>query len=177
MDCIRHHRLQMLASYIFLHPFLHQKCSKTCAGGRFNKDPLRLIKRPEQREQILVLNGDIPGKERLNDPADQRGRAGHRQTVRRCSAADAEILHTDLIVTPGRKPQQHAACFCRLREEAVHVIPIDTLQSIGDAARCAADAAGNVDKQRMPAVHDKPCIRDLTRNPLPRSGITQKQIL
>ena len=117
----------MLASYIFLNPFLHQKCSKTSAGGRFNKDPLRLIKRPEQWEQILILNGDIPGQKRLNNSADQRGRAGHRKTVGRCSAADTEILNADLIVKPGCEPQQHAACFRRLREEAVHVIPIDPL--------------------------------------------------
>ncbi|MNL03478.1 hypothetical protein D3C87_1240170 [compost metagenome] len=63
-----------------------------------------------------------------------------------------------------------------LGEDAVDRVAERQLQAEGHAARRAADAAGQIDEQRMLRIHDDPRRRQLLLQPLRRDGVAEKQV-
>ena len=112
----------------------------------------------------------------LHHPAHQPGGTPHRQTIRMGPACQPDVLHGNLLMQSGGHAHQHARGLHRLHKKAVDILPIQLLQPKGDAARRAADAAGQIHEQRVRPIHGDIQTLQLYRQPSGRHGVAQKQV-
>lgn len=111
------------------------------------------INPPHQIVELFILYGCNARQHGVHHAAHKRGGPSHRQAVGIRSSIYVQILHADAILKSRGHSQQHAAGMGGLGEKAVDMISVNRLQAVGNAARRTADAAWNIDKQRMRCVH------------------------
>ena len=105
---------------------------------------------PEQR---AVAHGRFAGDKLARCTRHKPGRSADCQTVCSCFAAQANVRAADILHSARAEPQKHAGRFRRLDVAADHIVAVELFQSVADAARRAADAAGQIHDQRVRIVY------------------------
>ena len=127
----------------------------------------------QKAEQLRVGHGVDAGDQAMRHGPGQLGGPRHRQPVRRRAVVEAEIV--DRHARSEGHAREHAGRGGRLGEEAVDGIAEDVLQAEGDAARRAADAAGEMDEQRMARIHHDARLGELLRQPDRGGRVAEEQ--
>lgn len=143
--------------------------------GRLDGDPVRLVQQGDQPKELFVGLGVEPRDQPAQAASDEPRRAPHGQPVGGGHVVDAEVLDADAIVLARQDAEQHARRVRRLGEDAVHGVPEDGLQPERDPARAAADAARQVDEQRLVGVHGDVERGELPGQPAGGDGVAQEQ--
>ena len=91
-------------------------------------------------------------------------------------AGQSDVFDTNPVVQSGCHAEQHTRCLRRFDKKAMHCIAKYLLESERDAARCAADTAWQIHKQRALLIRRKLHCFQLIFQPLCRNCISQKQI-
>ncbi|EKD40250.1 MAG: hypothetical protein ACD_75C00121G0002 [uncultured bacterium] len=76
----------------------------------------------------------------------------------------------------GVEADEHAGRMGRFGEEAMHVVAEDLFEPEGDAAGAAADAAGQIDKERMVFIDRDAQVGKLLPHPAGGHGIAEEEI-
>ena len=154
-------RAKAAAFEIIRHLGQLHRTGKARAGGRLDKKSLRLVQGVKVCEQMLVRHREAAADHLLDRLPHKTRRAADGEAVRRGAARQANILHADLILQATGEAEQHARRFHRLGKVDMRRVAELLLQAKADTARRAADAAGNVNEQRVLVVH-----RDVLRGEL-----------
>ena len=92
-------------------------------------------------------------------------------------AGQPDVLDRYAVVQAARHAEDHAGGLRRLYEEAVDRVAEYLLQPEGDAARRAADSAGQVDEERMLRVRRNAERFKLRDETLRRDGVAEEEVL
>ena len=104
----------------------------------------------------------------------RRTRTGKPVRIR--PSRQTNIVYIGTLKSLRRDPEKNRGTLCRLHEKTVHIIMVEPPQPIGHPARSTADPGGNIDDQRMLAVHRDLLRPQLRRETLGRDSIAEEQI-
>ena len=169
-------RAKAAAFEIIRHLGQLHRTGKARAGGRLDKKSLRLVQGVKVCEQMLVRHREAAADHLLDRLPTKPEGAADGESVRRGAARQADILHADRILQAAGKAQQHARRFHRLSEVDVCRVAELLLQTKADTARRAADAAGNVNEQRVLVVHRDVLLGELRLEPPRSHSVAQEEV-
>ena len=111
----------------------------------------------------------------LHHAADKAGRTANCQTVCMGQTGKTEIFYADFVLQTGCHADQHAGCLCRFGKEYMHIISEKLFKAESNTTGCAANAAGNINEQRMLCIHNDILFCKLLYDTLCRYRIAKEQ--
>lgn len=128
--------------------------SAETGGGRwFYAQALGLKDQGQMIKQGLVFYREHPRQQGSHGVRSQHRCAGHSQPISLGLVTETQVINRRMTSRRRQQVGEKAGRLHRLSKIAVHMVTQDLVQAPGNAGRCAAYAAGQVDQQRMLRIH------------------------